>query len=596
MRKIKIYLLLIAAVSITSCKKVLDVQSYTSVTDATAFETADRCLLALNGVYDAAQSGPYAGGTERRGYPFGAANIEQGDARGEDVINIAAFYQITYQGTYNGTSANCVAMWDNAYSLINKVNISIDGFKAAGAKGTITTAVATQYEAECRFLRAMAHHEVVLHFARPYLDGNGSKDGIPFRDFAVNSGTAVDQVRAITRGTVAQDYQKILADLDFAEANLPALQSGAAALSTYRATKAAAIAVKMRVKMHMGDWAGVLAEGNKLVPAAAPYVSPIGAWTLNANPDGAFASNTTKESVFSVKNDALDAPSVNGGLAYMLGATNLGGRGLVAVSPIIWNNTGWLCTDKRRTLLYVNTGGNANGSQSILTNKYRDYVNRSDFAPQVRYAEVLLMLAEAEARQAAGVSQRAIDLLNAVRNRALASAGDQYTSVAGFTQTGDVTSGSATVTLSAANPNIGVGHIVTGTGIPANTKVLSVSGTTLTLSQNATVTTAGVVLSFVSFPTKNSLIAGILLERRIEFLFEGKRWGDISRLVMDPTFSTNGIPAKAVNGAAGAAIYNCGTAYTPGQAAIPYSDFRFIWPIPTDEVTQNPIIKQNPGY
>ena len=527
MKKINIIFLLVAF-SATSCKKVLDVSSYTSITDATAFATADRCLLALNGVYDAAQSGNYAGGTEKRGYPFGAANIEQGDARGEDVINLAAFFQITYQATYNGNSANCVGMWDGSYALINKANICIDGFKAAGASGVLASAVATQYEAECRFLRAMAHHEVVVHFARPYLDGNGAKDGIPYRDFAVNSGSAVEQVRTIPRGTVAQDYQKILADLDFAETNLPALQTGATGISTYRATKAAAIALKMRVKMHMGDWAGVITEGNKLVPANAPYISPIGAWTLNANPDGAFASNTTKESIFSVKNDALDAPSVNGGLSYMLGATNLGGRGLVAVSPIIWNNNGWKCDDKRRTLLYV-AGGNANGSQSYLTAKYKDYVNRSDYAPQIRYAEVLLILAEAEARNTSGVSSRAVDLINAVRNRALANpATDQYT--------------------------------------------------------------------VASFADKVELVKAILLERRIEFLFEGKRWGDISRLVNDASYTTGGIPAKAVNGAAGLAIYSCGTAYTPGQAAIPYSDFRFIWPIPTDEVTQNPIVTQNPQY
>jgi hypothetical protein len=531
MKKIIICTIL-AACFFSSCKKVTDVSNYASITDATAFETADRCLLALNGVYDAAQSGPYAGGTERRGYPFGAANIEQGDCRGEDVINIAAFYQITYQATYNGTAANCVAMWDQSYSMINKINVSIAGFKGAGSKGVLTAAVATQYEAECRFLRAMAHNELVIHFARPYLDGNGDKLGIPYRDFAVNSGSAVDQIRTIARGTVAQDYQKILADLDFAEANLPALQSGAAAVSTYRATKAAAIALKMRVKLAMGDWAGVITEGNKLVPATAPFVSPIGAWTLTATADGPFSAagglNASKENMFSVKNDPLDAPSVNGSLPGQFGPANLGGRGLVALSPIIWNNSGWLCDDKRRTLLYA-TGTNANNSQSILTIKYKDYTTRGDYSPQIRYAEVLLVLAEAEARQAATVSTRAIDLLNAVRNRALATPATQAYTAA-------------------------------------------------------------------SFADKVALIKAILLERRIEFLFEGKRWSDISRLANDANYTTGGIPAKAANGSAGLAIYACGTAYTPGQAAIPYADFRFVWPIPTDEVTQNPIIVQNPGY
>jgi len=54
-----------------------------------------RCDLSLIGVYDAAQSGYYTSNDgAKRGYPFGSANIEQGDARGEDVVNVAAFYQI----------------------------------------------------------------------------------------------------------------------------------------------------------------------------------------------------------------------------------------------------------------------------------------------------------------------------------------------------------------------------------------------------------------------------------------------------------------------------------------------------------------------
>jgi hypothetical protein len=91
-------------------------------------------------------------------------------------------------------------------------------------------------------------------------------------------------------------------------------------------------------------------------------------------------------------------------------------------------------------------------------------------------------------------------------------------------------------------------------------------------------------------------VKAILLERRIEFLGEGRRWSDISRLANDAIYTTGGIPAKAVNGAAGLAIYVCGGGYTPTQAAIPYSDYRFLWPIPSTETTQNPAVQQNPGY
>jgi hypothetical protein len=55
-----------------------------------------------------------------------------------------------------------------------------------------------------------------------------------------------------------------------------------------------------------------------------------------------------------------------------------------------------------------------------------------------------------------------------------------------FTASGTTTNLSATVTLAAANPLIGAGQTVTGTGIPANTTVVSIVTTTLVLSNTAT--------------------------------------------------------------------------------------------------------------
>lgn len=519
-----------------SCQnKVLDVEPFTAQSDASAYATPDACQLSVYGVYDACQSGFYLGGAIR-GYPFGAANVEQGDMRGEDMLNQAAFYQITYEATYNNASPNNGFMFETIYSMVNKANLAIEGVQGAGSKGVITSATALQYEAECRFLRAMGHHELVLHFARPYADGAGSQPGIIYRDFAIKDQPTADQARAVKRSdfTVAQTYAKILQDLDFAETNLPAtpiVNTAGVAIKTYRATRAAAIALKMRVKMHMGDWAGVITEGNKIVPAAAPFTSPIGGWKLNATPDGAFANNTSDESIFSIKNDATDNPGVNGALPQMLGDPALAARGLVRVSPVLWSEPAWLCTDLRRTSLYRTSGSPVN---AVFTIKYRDYATSSDACPQIRYAEALLILAEAEARNAAGttVSTRGVALLNAVRNRAVTAPADQFT--------------------------------------------------------------------VASFANKNALIAAILMERRIELLAEGKRWGDIHRLALDANFAPvagGGIPSKVGSGGATAAMFNCaGTTFTRSVPVLPYSDFRFIWPIPLSETQQNANYTQNPGY
>jgi len=528
----KVAMLVIAAFLFNSCeKKILDITPFDSFTDATAFTSPERCALALNGVYDAAQSGFYLGGAVR-GYPFGAANVSQGDMRGEDMLNQAAFYQITYEATYNDVSANVSFQFQTLYSLINVANLTIEGVQKAAASGIITAALGTQYEAECKFLRALAHHELVVFFARPYADAAGSKQGIIYRDFGINTEATIEAARALKRTTVADNYTKILADLDFAETNLPA----AGSLKTFRTSKAAAIALKMRVKLHKGDWAGVITEGDKLVPAGAgPYTSPLGGWKLTATAGGAFVSPwTSDESIFSIRNDATDNSGVNGSLPNMLGnplaaPAGVGGRGLVRISPIIWNSSFWLCDDLRRTSLTSSDNG-----AGRYTTKYKDVTTQADATPQIRYAEVLLMLAEAESRNSASASQRSLDLLNAVRNRSLASVATQAFALAGFA-------------------------------------------------------------------TGKDLTQAILNERRVEFLAEGKRWGDISRLALDADFAPiagGGIPSKVGSGGATAVMFNCAAppVFARSVPAIPYSSNRFIWPIPIVEIQQNPNFEQNPGY
>lgn len=104
-----------------------------------------------------------------------------------------------------------------------------------------------------------------------------------------------------------------------------------------------------------------------------------------------------------------------------------------------------------------------------------------------------------------------------------------------------------------------------------------------------------------SFPTQSDQVKAILKEKRIEFIGEGKRWGDIHRLINDDLAPTAGIPQKFKNGIPTAANYSIGNPYVFGAgdiAAIPYTDRRFLWPIPDMEVNATPILKtqQNKGW
>ena len=514
--------LLLAAFSMQSCDKdVTELDPYDRITEQLAFSSPARVELSMVGVYDAAQTGFYAGG-QVRGYPFGAANVAQGEMRGEDMLNVAAFYAITYEATYNTGTANNVYMWHTLYALINKANIIIDGVRGAAANGTITAAAAAAYEGEARFLRALAHHELLIHFARPYKHtADASHQGVPYRTVAVNTAAAIDSELAKGRNTVAECYTLLLEDLNFAEANLPDTRASAA-LKISRATKGAAIALKNRVLLHKGDWNGVIAEGTKLLD------NGVGGYSLTASPEGVFASNNANsESIFSIENASTDNSGVNGALPVMLSISP--GRALVAISPIMYNNPAWLQSDLRRAQLVKEAG---NG---FFSNKYRKITTQDDWNPILRLAEVMLNTAEAYART--GNTDKALTLLNNVRNRAVTDAALQFT--------------------------------------------------------------AG------SFGTAKELTSAILMERRIELLAEGRRWPDIHRLANDADFSTSGIPAKVAFGNTMKASWGFGVAYDNGNytgsrtiTAKPYEDYRFVWPIPLDELNTNAVLaaQQNPGY
>lgn len=425
MKKNKIFkifgvIAIVSMLGLTACdNKTLDLMPLDSVGYEDAFKTPAMCELSMVGCYDAAQSGYYPGNNQRRGYPFGAASIEQGDMRGEDMLNVQAFFAITYGSTYATSSPNGQALWECTYQMINKINICIDGFQLAATKGTLTAEKAKEYEAEAKFLRALGYHELLIHFARPYNEtAAASHLGVPLNLVPINSIEKVEAAKSAGRATVKQVYDQIILDLDYAETNLPATRTGGLKIS--RATKGAAIGLKTRIYQHIGNNDKVISEAAKIV--GATFESPIGGYKLTASPDGPFLSNSgNTESMFSVENTELDNATVNGSLSQFYTPV----RSLVTISPIIYNASFWLAGDKRRTTLIVNSTAYSTKTP-WWTNKYPGKEKMTDWSPILRYAEVILNYAEAEARKN-GKTQLAVDLLNKVRNRSVTTVADQFT-------------------------------------------------------------------------------------------------------------------------------------------------------------------------
>ena len=364
-KKLVLIPVFLIALIIASCEKIIDLAPYSSISETTAYSTASLVDLSVVGMYNGAQRGYYPANGTGRGYPFGAAFVEQGDCRGEDAVNLQAFYQFTYEGTYSTVTANNEAYWSDTYRLINRCNMVIDGVNGAVANKVITSDVGNQYLGEAYFMRAIAHLELLFHFARPFKEtANASHPGVPYRTKAYTTQVAIDEGTVQSRNTVADCYSKILDDLNFAETNLPGKSLRAGNLKIVRATKGAAIAFKTRVYQHMWDWNNVILEAQKLIalPAADGY-------SLTATPDGPFTSNyANNESIFSMENSASNNPTTNGSLPQMY---NGHGRSLVCISPIIWRNPAWLADDKRRgpTMTYTSPLDAFKGL--VYTEKYK---------------------------------------------------------------------------------------------------------------------------------------------------------------------------------------------------------------------------------
>ncbi len=392
---------------VTSCKReLLSPIPQTFVIDLTAFDTPGRIANQVTGLYQTFKSGTFYGGR---------AQIA-GDIRGEDFLNETTNGVTGYDVwllNATGTSQNFIKnLWAQAYQVINGSNIFLEGMAAKGTS-VVGAALANNYIAEARLLRALSYLKLLEHYAKPYTDGNGSKPGVPLRLTAIKGPGS----SPMARNTVAEVYTQIIADLDFAEANLP-LTYTTATLSTTRAHRNTAIALKTRVYLAMQDYAKVITEANKIAAqTTAPFSATSGvAHALQANIVNVFRTPyTTTESILSMPmtSTAGDNPGTQNQLAYYWSRTPAGvGNGEFSLNPSgIVANTGWTAADARR-------GFNATVSGKLYLNtKYTVASPFTDWAPIIRYSEVLLNLAEALARTNTGVNVRALALLNAVRQR-----------------------------------------------------------------------------------------------------------------------------------------------------------------------------------
>ncbi len=137
--------------------------------------------------------------------------------------------------TLTGQAAFIHTFWLNTYKAISRANLIIHSLDRAA--GSLTQLQMDRYLAEARFLRACQYSRLLSRF------GN-----IVYTDKPLDIGEAL----TLKQSSPQEVLQKIYEDFDFAAANL---NESYAASALKRATKGAALAMKARIALQMGDWA-----------------------------------------------------------------------------------------------------------------------------------------------------------------------------------------------------------------------------------------------------------------------------------------------------------------------------------------------------
>ncbi len=226
-RNIKILSVTIVLVTavIFGCNKKLNQSDQNNPTTESYFKTAAELQNGVNAVYSTMRSGNLWG---REGFYF--HEVRGGEmAPGGPQLG-STYQEVLLQPSPSATNGLIGEMWTGSYQMINRANLVIS--KAPGI--TDNTALRDVTVGEAEFLRAWAYFELVAHW------GN-----VPLYTEPITSPTDYK-----TQSPAADIYTLIISDLTDAASKLPDV-----AADQGRATKGAAYALLGRVQMQNGDYA-----------------------------------------------------------------------------------------------------------------------------------------------------------------------------------------------------------------------------------------------------------------------------------------------------------------------------------------------------
>lgn len=392
-------------------------------------------------------------------------------------------------------NAEVAGMWNDAYETISACNLILEALDNLDPNGD-----EAGLRGEAHFIRGYLFFELTRWFGQQYGASSGSDLG-PIIELVPISTLA--EFIFPSRQTVQAGYDQAISDLTQAQT----LLATAGQQRVGGATALAATAMLMRIRMQQQDYATAQALAQQIFDAEAFQLIP--------TYQDFFLNEFNAESIFEMIFTITSNAGVNSSLSANFGGRSAARDDIDINTAVVDPLFDQLVNQRINDVIAADAGLSGFVDERFTlrvgnnTDKYEDDANNADNVPILRYAEVLLSLAECRVRTTGAVDQIAIDLVNQVRARSLR-------------------------------------------GLDANGNTTVVDGLFDYLAAD--------------FADADALLAAILLERRIELLFEGQHFFDLKRMGMD------------ING-------------------LPFNDNFVIFPIPQGEIDANgQNVIQNPGY
>lgn len=392
-----IYLLFVLASLLTACEDFLAKDPQQSLDAGSQFDSEEKLQTALAGTYNAIQDTDLLGMNLTL---FPDLIADNADWFG----SFPTIVDVTNQEP-DAQNGEVAGLWIDGYTGINAANTVIE---SANTLAGIDPAVKDQLIGESLFIRGLIEFEQVRYFGKPFGGSSSTDLAVPLRTEAVFT---LSEYENKPRNTVDEVYNQAISDLTTASTLLPDF------VGNGRANRFAALAVLARIRFQRREY-------TEAATLALQVIN--GGFTLNTRSVTFYIVEFSGESIFELANTTQDRSGITFWTHRLRrdADTRIGsdlvnnGYNMIVTAgqQATISGAGNTFVDQRVYDLTEDGSGNLGGLVHPL--KYEDNVNAADNSYIIRLAEFMLMRAEAQVINV-GINQESIDLLNAVRLRAI---------------------------------------------------------------------------------------------------------------------------------------------------------------------------------